>query len=254
MVDVLNKCLEGAERIGVIGSPSSTGNLTLDILGTAVNKRLVGNLGVFNYNQDGYDHFALGQIVEIEMRNVWTQDPTMRGLIRQKGRVDPITERQDTHIARMTVSSVFAKKGDNLEQSILGTVLSTGTSIKLLDENIMTSLLQAQKEELFYLGTAYGTSIKMPMWLKHFGTSAKGAGEAYHIGIFGKTGSGKSVLAKMIMIGYARHEQMSIFILDPQGEFSRDLGEENNITKILREKLNRKIEVYDLHNLVLTGW
>jgi len=31
----------------------------------------------------------------------------------------------------------------------------------------------------------------------------EGAGEAYHIGIFGKTGSGKSVLAKMILVAYA---------------------------------------------------
>jgi len=247
-------CIDKAERIGVIGSPSSTANLTIDILGTAVDKRLVGNLSVFGYNQDGNEHYAIGQIVEIEMRNVWTQDPTMRGLIRRKGRVDPITERQDTHTASMTVSSVFVKKGENLEQSILGTVPSTGTPIKLLDEDIMHSLLYDQRDELFYLGTAYGTAIHMPMWFKHFGTGIYGAGEAYHIGVFGKTGSGKSVLARMIMMGYARHNQMSIFILDPQGEFSRDLREDSNITKILIDRLDRKVEIFNLHNLVLTGW
>jgi len=252
-MDSLKENLGKAERIGVIGSPSSTSNLTIDILGTAVNKRLVGNLSVFSYNQDGNDHYALGQIVEIEMKNVWTQDPTMRGLIRHKGRVDPITERQDTHTASMTVSSVFEKKADTLEQSIFGTVPSTGTPIKLLSEDIMDSLLHSQKEELFYLGKAYGTNIRMPMWFKHFGTGKHGAGEAYHLGVFGKTGSGKSVLARMIMMGYARHRQMSIFILDPQGEFSKNLKEESESTKILREKLDRKVEVFDLHNLVLTG-
>ena len=60
------------------------------------------------------------------------------------------------------------------------------------------------------------------LWFKHFDTGADGAGEAYHLGIFGKTGSGKSVLAKMIMLAYARYEKMGILVIDPQGEFSQD--------------------------------
>ena len=254
MIDEIKKAFDEAERIGVVGSPSSTGGFTIDILGAAVSKRLVGNLIIFNYTQDGKDHYALGQITEITMQNVWTQDPTMRGLIRQKGRVDPITERQDVHTAKMTISSVFAKTERGVEQSILGTIPSTGTPIKLLNENIMNALLKDYKEELFYLGRVYGTNVKLPMWLKHFGSGNFGVGEAYHIGVFGKTGSGKSVLAKMMMLGYARHREMSIFVLDPQGEFTRDARGDTPIKRILVEKLGRKIEVYDLHNLVLTGW
>ena len=136
MVRRLKEFVDSAERIGVVGSPSSTANMTIDILGTAAKKRLVGNLSIFNYDQEGLDHFALGQIVEIEMRNPWTQDPTMKGVIRQRGRVDPITERQDTHTASMSVSSVFSDTGNNLEQSILGTVPPTGTSIKLMNGEI----------------------------------------------------------------------------------------------------------------------
>jgi hypothetical protein len=250
----IRKTFDNTERIGVIGSPSSTGQLTIDVLGTAVNKSLVGSLSIFNFNQDGYDHYALGQIIEIMMQNVWAQDPTIRGLIRQKGRIDPITERQDTHIAKMTVSSVFANKGGTIDQSLLGTVPSTGTPIKMLNEDVMHSLLADYQKELFYLGLAYGTNIKMPMWFKHFGSGQQGAGEAYHIGIFGKTGSGKSVLAKMIMMAYARHKSMSVFVLDPQGEFSKDLKNETSTKNVLEKNLSRKTEVYDLYNLVLTGF
>lgn len=249
----LRQILERSERIGVIGSPSSTADLTIDILGTAVNKRLVGGLSIFEYHQEGRKNYALGQIVEIEMRNVWTQDPTMRGLIRQKGRVDPITERQDIHIARMTISSVFQKQGDRIDQSILGTVPPTGTSIKLMCIEVMDSLLHDYRDQLFYLGNAYGTDIPLPMWFKHFGYGEQGAGEAYHVGIFGKTGSGKSVLAKMILSAYSRHEDMSIFILDPQGEFSRDFTRNSDIKRIA-ESYDRNIEVYHVHELTLTGW
>ncbi len=56
----LKQIMERAEKIGVIGSPSSTANLTIDILGTAVNKRLVGGLSVFEYDQDGQEQAREG--------------------------------------------------------------------------------------------------------------------------------------------------------------------------------------------------
>ncbi len=249
----LKVAVDNAERIGVIGSPSSTSDLTLDILGTAVNKRLIGNLGVFKYDQEGVDNYAIGQIIEVEMRNAWTQDATMKGLIRQRGRVDPITERQDTHTAKMTVSSVFEAINDRIEQSILGTVPPTGTPIRLLNSEVMNILFKPSSKQYFYLGDAYGTKIPLPMWFKHFGNGPEGAGEAYHIGIFGKTGSGKSVLAKMILAGYSKHKEITIFVLDPQGEFAKDLKTNPEI-KGIYSSLGKTIEVYDVHNLVLTNW
>lgn len=238
------------ENIGVIGSPSSTSELAVDILGTAVNKGLVGKFSIFHYIQDGNDHYALGQITQIMMQNIWTQDPTMRGIIRQRGRVDPITEKQDIHIAKMIVSSVFSINNEKVEPSIFGTVPATGTQIKLFDYKIMDSLLLDYQEEIFNLGNIYGTKIILPMWLKHFDTGKYGLGEAYHIGIFGKTGSGKSVLAKMIITGYARHKNMSIFILDPQGEFSHEYSSSELVRNIYEKKIKRKIKILNLQNLV----
>lgn len=243
------------EKIGVIGSPSSTGNLTIDVLGTAVDKRLVGNLSFFNYIQDGKNHYALGQITEIQLRNIWTEDPTMRGLIRQKERVDPITEKQDTHTAKMTVSAVFSYDNDTFRPSILGTVPSTGTTINLMNESIMNCLLQKYQNELFYLGKVYASTkgVKMPMWFRHFGdVKTGGAGEAYHIGIFGKTGSGKSILSFTMVLGYARHKSMSILIFDPQGQFTKEFHKEE-IKATIRDKLKRNVELINLYNLILTG-
>ena len=240
---------EKAENIGVIGSPSSTNELTVDVLGTAVNKGLVGKFSLFNYNQDGKDHYALGQITEIIMQNIWTQDPTMRGIIRQRGRVDPITEKQDIHTAKMVVSSVFANNNNTIEPSMFGTVPSTGTPIRIFDEGIMNALLADYKEELFCLGKTYGTNINLPTWLKHFGQDKFGVGEAYHIGIFGKTGSGKSVLAKMMITGYLRHRNMSVYILDPQGEFSTEFSSNSELISIIKNDLKRNIDILTLQNI-----
>jgi hypothetical protein len=240
-----------SEKIGVIGSPSSTGGLTIDVLGTAVEKSLVGHLSIFQFKQDQMDHYALGQITEITMQNPWTQDPTMRGIIRRRERVDPVTEKQDIHTANMIVSSVFSHN-ETIGASILGTVPPTGTSIRLLNEDMMNALLESYKKEMFYLGNTYGTPIKMPMWLKHFGKETEGIGEAYHIGVFGKTGSGKSILATMMAMGYARHKKMSIFILDPQGQFSKEF-KNPNIKETIEKSCGKKVEIISLFNLVLTG-
>jgi len=256
----IHSLLAKAEKIGVIGSPSSTSELTLDILGTAVTKKLVGELCLFHYSQDGADHYALGQITEVELRNIWMEDATMRSIVRQKGQIDPISERQDTHIGKLNLSAVFKDGGEYYEPSILGTVPATGTPIQLVDDQILETLLHQYQSEIFYLGYVYGSRPKLPLWFKHFDSGRGGAGEAYHLGIFGKTGSGKSVLAKMIMLGYARHPNMAIFILDPQGEFAKDMkGDIGNVgfpidLKLHLANLNKKVQIIDVQSLVLDRW
>lgn len=219
----LGKIIEASERLGVVGSPSSTTDLALDILGGAVTRKLVGELALFRFDQDDRKHYALGQITKVQLRNIWHEDPTMRSLIRQRGRVDAVSERQDTHLGQMVTSAVFRDAGASYEPSLLGTVPPTGTPIHLVTNEVLDTLLRPYRTQLYYLGQVYGSLPRLPLWFKHFDRGPEGAGEAYHIGIFGKTGSGKSVLAKMILLAYARHPRMGLLVVDPQGEFARDL-------------------------------
>jgi hypothetical protein len=220
----LDAIVDGTERLGVVGSPSSTAQLALDILGSAVTRKLVGELALFRYSQDTSPHYALGQITEVQLRNIWHEDPTMRSLIRQRGRVDAVSERQDTHLGQMLISAVFRKGGPaGYEPSILGTVPATGTPIHLVTDPVLEELLRPYRDQIFYLGHVYGSKPKLPLWFKHFDRGRDGAGEAYHLGIFGKTGSGKSVLAKMILLAYARYPKMALLVIDPQGEFAREM-------------------------------
>ncbi len=256
----LSQLIDQAERIGVIGSPSSTTELALDILSTAVDKKLVGELAIFDYIQDGLDHYALGQITEIALKNIWHEDPTMRSLIRQRGKVDAVSERQDTHQGEMIVSAVFSDENGSYRPSSLGTVPSTGTPIQQVNNDVLDMLLYPYKEQIFYLGRVYGSKPKLPLWFKHFDTGEDGAGEAYHLGIFGKTGSGKSVLAKMIMLAYAHHKSMGILVIDPQGEFSQEasgtrvLGSFQLPVKEVLDSLNKTTKVISVQNLVLDRW
>jgi len=257
------------ERLGVIGSPSSTSEFAVDVIGTAVDRKLVGELAMFSFRQDGLAHYAIGQITEIQLRNVWHEDPTMRSLIRQRGKIDAVSERQDTHIGKMTISAVFKRAGApsaspasaaaSYEPSIMGTVPATGTAIHLVNDDVLDTLLHPYREHIFYLGRVYGSTPKLPLWFKHFGSGPNGAGEAYHLGIFGKTGSGKSVLAKMALCAYMRYKQMGLLILDPQGEFTKDFqsggsGEMRLPLKSVADQFNKRVAILSVQNLVLDRW
>ena len=261
VTDELINLIQSCEQLGVIGSPSSTSALALDILGPAVTRKLVGELALFYFQQDGDPHYALGQITEIQLRNIWHEDPTMRSLIRQRGRVDAVSERQDTHLGKMAISAVFKRSDNNLyEPSILGTVPSTGTAIHLVTDEVLQVLLTPYEQQIYYLGHVYGSSPKLPLWFKHFGSGSNGAGEAYHLGILGKTGSGKSVLAKMILLAYARYPQMAILIIDPQGEFAKDMAEGSKMGSFalplgrLVHSLGKQAVTLSVKNLVLDRW
>jgi len=256
----LDQLVDAAERIGVVGSPSSTSELALDILAGAVSKKLVGELALFRYYQDGLSHYALGQITEVKLRNVWHEDPTMRSLIRQRGRVDTVSERQDTHTGEMTISAVFSARSNGYRPSILGTVPATGTPIHLANDAVLSELLSPYRDQLFYLGHVYGSKPLLPLWFKHFDTGPQGAGEAYHLGIFGKTGSGKSVLAKMILLAYARYPEMALLVIDPQGEFAKEVkgetvpGEFRLPMRNVLNGLKKPVQMYGVRDLVLDRW
>lgn len=256
----LSHLVDFSERLGVLGSPSSTAELSIDILGSAATRKLVGEFALFRFPQDDMTNDALGQITAVQLKNPWHEDPTMRSLIRQRGRVDAVSERQDTHLAQMEVSAVFQESVEGFEPSILGTVPSTGTSIHVAGDEVLNGLLAEYRDQLFYLGRVYGSTPLLPLWFKHFDSGPTGTGEAYHLGIFGKTGSGKSVLAKMILVAYSRHAEMGMLVLDPQGEFAQDIrtgavpGEFKLPLKRLLTLGGRPGKTVRVRNLVLDRW
>src|SRR5919107_6452379 len=218
--------LNNGEIAGTVSSPSSNLELTIDIFEDAITKKLIGELVVFRYLQDGMPHYSIAQVIEIELKNVLLEDPTIKSIARKRGSVNAISNIQDIHIGKILCGSVFGQgEGKNsFEQSLLGAVPPTGTTVYRVEDSLLNMLLKEQRENLFYLGHSYGSKTKLPMWFKHFGHGINGAGEAYHLGIFGITGSGKSTLAKMIMMSYAKHPEMGMLVLDPVGEFAKALS------------------------------
>lgn len=258
--EITTKLITDSDMIGVIGSPSSTNDLSIDILESATKRKLIGELSYFPFKQDSNPHYAIGQITGVNLNNPMLEDATMKNLIREKGYIETISGIQDTYRGELSISAVFGEENSRYFPSLLGTVPPTGTSIHLVDDSVLDKLLERYRNQIFYLGRVYGSTPKLPLWFKHFGIGENGAGEAYHLGVFGKSGSGKSVLAKTLLLAYARHTEMAIFIIDPQAEFAMELGGEMKQSRFdlkVRQVISsfkRQIVVRNVNDLILTGW
>ena len=120
---------------------------------------------------------------------------------------------------------------------------STGQKVEKMNDSFMRDLVNGYGEAIQYIGTIYGSEdVNMPMWFKHFGKTEgdedfTAAGDALHIGVFGKTGSGKTVMSSLMLLSYARNKKMNILVFDPQGQFYKD-------TELLpsNEKLSKAIK------------
>ena len=255
--------------VGVVSSPSTNTQLTLDITEDEADRKLVGALVGFTSSQVDHDDLThkepltavLGQITSLQLRNRWHEDQTFKNIIKSHLQLPAITKQQDTRTAIMRVGGCFVRTPNNsYTHGDLGSVPHTGTPVNLVRQEFLDGVLKFCNKDLFYLGNAYGNNIPFPMWFKHFGKGKHGIGEAYHIGIFGKTGSGKTGLAKMLLAAYARHPDMGILVIDPQGEFSlemhgQQIGEQSiNLKNILQDNLKRTIIQKQISQLQLDDW
>ncbi len=250
---------------GLVAAPSSTDALAVELLAGARSRALLGRWVVIPFRQDGERTFAVGQVRRVAMENELFSGATARSVISSVGSLPPSAS-EDLYRADLVLSAVFALRGaeETAVPSLLGTVPPSGSPAFIVSDDFLRGLLRKNSPDLFYLGTAYGPrgrDLLLPTWIRHFRKGPGGAGDTYHMGIFGRTGSGKSVLAKMVLTGFARHRGTSLFVFDPQGEFSRDLGGPSDQEgflfdwgRVAEERFGKKVQAVPLRNLILDSW
>jgi DNA helicase HerA-like ATPase len=247
----LRRLIEGCEWIGTVSSPSSTTSLRVDLMEGAVDRNLVGASIVVLFVQDGKPTLLLGQVTDINLSNPYVERHSIRKITSVKGSAPPLTERHDVRTMEILPGSAFTLEAGTLLPVSLGTVPSTGTKVYLFGPEVMRRLISGQPN-IGYLGEIYGSrGVPLPMYFMHFGKGSGGLGEGYHIGIFGKTGSGKSFLARMVITLYAKNPSMSILIIDPVGEYSKDIRNSEHMGPVLRG-MGRAVEAYEFTNLVFS--
>lgn len=248
---------QGENAVGVTSSPSNTLDITIDITEESKTERTLGQMAYAVLEEDGEDILVIGQIIEIQTKNRWHEDPSFKGVIKRHGRLPHLSGTADNRIATISVQACYNLGKSAPESYILGTSPSTGERIQKMNNEVMSALMKNHEKDITYLGKVYGTNVDLPLWFKHFDkTDTKnqeaGAGDAYHIGVFGKTGSGKTVTAAYMLLGYTKNKNnISILVLDPQKQFYTDrelLGVENEKLEPRIKKIGMNYERYEIIN------
>ncbi|MDT0212057.1 helicase HerA domain-containing protein [Curtobacterium sp. BRD11] len=216
-------------QIGIVGSPSGTGDVTIDIVEKAANETLLGDM-VYTYHplNEGRYLIALGTVNEIETHNRWHEDPNMRGVLRIHGSLPHLSAEGDVRTANVRVQAVFEsdapappfRRVPTESGGALGMSPTTGAGVNLVDEDLVQGLIASRRHEVVYLGRVYRSDVRLPMFIRDF--ASEHTDGAFHTGIFGRTGSGKTALAAYMLAQQLRHTQMSVFVFDPQGQFSSE--------------------------------
>lgn len=214
------------EKVGIVGSPSSTGEFTFDVVDTAKDRSLLGDMVYMSHSlRGGKYQLALASVGEIETRNRWHEDPNMRGVLRVHGHLPHLSADGDVRSATARVQAVYQTDAPHPPFSrppieaggALGMSPTTGQEVRLVDNDLVQDLIAHHRTEIVYLGYLYRTDVLLPMHVRAM--AEKGLG-AYHTGIFGRTGSGKTTFACFLLTAQLKHLAQSIFVFDPQGQFT----------------------------------
>ncbi|GAH66194.1 unnamed protein product, partial [marine sediment metagenome] len=187
------------ENVGIVGSPSTTVKATVDILEDATGSPLHGQLVYFSHVLDSGHLFALGTVTDIKTTNRWHEDDNMRGVLKRYGSLPHLSGVGDVRTAEVLVQAAYLSQTPDLSGDeppiesggMLAMSPTTGARVSRVTDEFLRQLLRRHENEMVYLGHLYRTDVRLPLTLRHFGPPNQGgAGEAYHTGIFGMTGSG----------------------------------------------------------------
>lgn len=221
----LESLLQYYDPLASIGSPSDTFKVSIDIRNDYSDGKILGEFVCFHTNEKENNIYSLGQITEVKTVNKWHEEPSFKSVIKRHGRLPHLSDDADNREATLNIQSSFMKSKDNTIAAQLSNSPATGTDVHPVNETFMLSLLEpiTRNFKTKVLGKAYGSNVNIPFWFKHFGKGKNGAGDAYHIGVFGKTGSGKTTTAAQMLIGYAANSSlMNFLVFDPQDQFYND--------------------------------
>lgn len=245
--------------LGITSSPSSTVEIAIDIREESKLGRILGQMVYFVVEEEKEKILIIGQVISIETQNRWHQDPAFKGVIRLHGNLPHLSGKADNRLATISVQAAYLLGKEDTKGHTLGTSPSTGLEVKKMNNAVMTALMKKYEKHITYMGKVYGTEVDMPFWFRHFDKDKEGggAGDAHHIGVFGKSGSGKSVTAAYMLLGYAKNkDKMNILLIDPQGQFyyGKDFPDGFDFEGRVKKTIGDKFEKYNiLQDLYLPG-
>jgi len=211
-------------QVAIVGSPSSNGELTLNLTAAAYDTGLVGSMVYLLASLGAGQECALGTVTQVVTTNQWHENASLLGVVKTVGEIPGLTGDGDVRRADVRLQAAFYRPADTGPWEKTGPTLSmsprTGTAVRRVTNSVIKALLTPQDlAHVAYLGAIYrNDDLALPVNMRDFADDRG----AIHAGIFGTTGSGKSAIATLVLACQFRHPNLGVLFIDPQGQFSDD--------------------------------
>ncbi|MFB8789525.1 MAG: DUF87 domain-containing protein [Potamolinea sp.] len=225
----------------------------------SLGNELLGKLGFIRFKANHHQEITvLCQITSVDRRNTIHEDPSFGPVIANKGSIPYLSGIGDYE---ESVAKPIAQQVDG-QPAALRANPPSGTPIVSLDDEsvsesgnsqkIFNSFSSTQSQFLRYGGTLVGETIKVPFICKSFHpNSNNGWGEARHAGFFGRSGSGKTHAAKiMLALNLIATATMGAFIPDAKGDFVKPSQKDLDLKQFFVDN-DRSVEVVNIKDLKL---
>jgi hypothetical protein len=186
---------------------------------------------------------GIGTVTEVTTRNRWHEDSNFRGAAGADGSIEGFSgDYGDTRTAQIRLQAAWRKNGEDEEWRPSGPSLrmspATGQPVQLIDDTIIAELTAGEKD-LHYAGYLGGTeNVPLPLSLPDFAGNAG----AWHAGIYGQSGSGKTQMTSYLLANQMRHPNLGVIIVDPQGQWAAEEGMAFSVQGFAQE-LGREVKV-----------
>jgi len=168
------------------------------------------------------DQLWLVRIQDVSLMNPVHADDRFAPFVMSHGGVPEWSGLTDIERASAEVVSIIDANGNHIARD---RNCPSGTAIETVDNG---TIARFQRESVYHavIGHVANSQVGASIINRHFGahsqgnTDLGGYGEARHVAIFGRNGSGKSVWVLMLLTAkLAAHKSMGLIIPDTQGDF-----------------------------------
>lgn len=230
---------------------------------SSLGNELLGRLGFLRFQAgNNSDISVLCQIISVDRRNTVHEDGSFGPVIAARGSIPYLSSIGDYEEA---VAKPIAQQVNGIAAPLRANPPSGSQIVSLDDNSLMSEEEQTNPQAIFnsfapnesegylrYSGSLVGESINVPIICKSFNPADdNGWGEARHAIFLGRSGSGKTHAAKIMLALYLLSTRtMGAFIPDGKGDFINPSTRDLNLKNFL-EANGRSVQVVDIENLRL---
>ncbi|MCZ8105026.1 MAG: ATP-binding protein [Microcystis aeruginosa Ma_OC_H_19870700_S124] len=228
---------------------------------SSLGNELLGRLGFLRFNAGNSNISVLCQIISVDRRNTVHEDGSFGPVIAARGSIPYLSSIGDYEEA---IAKPIAQQVNGSAEPLRANPPSGSQIVSLDDNSLMSEEEQKNPQIIFnsfapvsegylrYPGLLVGENINVPIICKSFNPADdNGWGEARHAIFLGRSGSGKTHAAKIMLALYLLSTRtMGAFIPDGKGDFIRPSGRDLNLRNFL-EANGRNVQVIHIEDLRL---